>query len=87
MLRLTYVSNFKGKKPHVSTCGLRHTPGVNDRFSTSLSNNSRAFFGEFPWMALVLRSLENNSTDEEFVCGGSLLHPQVVLTSAHCVTK
>ncbi|XP_045464491.1 phenoloxidase-activating factor 2-like [Harmonia axyridis] len=41
-------------------------------------DDNEAEFGEFPWMLGILR----NGT---FKCGGSLIHPRVALTAAHCV--
>lgn len=35
-------------------------------------------FGEFPWTVALL-------SNAECLCGGSLIHPSVVLTGAHCV--
>lgn len=47
-------------------------------FSLS-GNTNEAGFGEFPWMVAIL------AQNTECLCGGSLIHPQVVLTGAHCV--
>ncbi|XP_023312842.1 ovochymase-2-like, partial [Anoplophora glabripennis] len=46
--------------------------------SQILGNNDKAEFAEFPWM---LALLEN----KVYLCGASLIHPQVAVTAAHCV--
>lgn len=39
-----------------------------------------AGFGEFPWTTALIRI-----ADDACLCGGSLIHPQVILTANHCV--
>jgi kallikrein len=56
-------------------CGIRNTNGID--FSL-VGHTNEAGFGEFPWMVALL-------TSQECLCGGSLIHPNVVLTGAHCV--
>lgn len=58
-------------------CGLRNVNGID--FSLTGNVNGESGFGEFPWTVALLK--ENT----ECLCGGSLIHPSVVLTGAHCV--
>jgi plasma kallikrein len=58
-------------------CGIRNVNGID--FTLVGNNNNEAGFAEFPWMVALLVS------DRECLCGGSLIHPRVVLTGAHCV--
>lgn len=44
-----------------------------------LGENNEAKFSEFPWMLGILK-------DQVYMCGASLIHPQVAITAAHCVT-
>lgn len=62
-------------------CGHWNSAGVGFRI-TGYSNNE-AQFGEFPWMVAILKLEANQS--KTYLCGGSLIHPQVVLTAVHCV--
>ncbi|XP_077290846.1 phenoloxidase-activating factor 2-like isoform X2 [Arctopsyche grandis] len=63
----------------VSGCGVINPEGVGFKI---VGNTDEAKFGEFPWMVAILS--DNLS---KYVCGGSLIHPKVVMTAAHCVSS
>ncbi|KRT79650.1 Trypsin, partial [Oryctes borbonicus] len=66
-------------------CGRQNTGIISGilRSNSSHSNETidkdRAYFGEFPWMLGILQS-------NVYKCGASLIHPQVAVTAAHCVS-
>ncbi|XP_077290847.1 phenoloxidase-activating factor 2-like [Arctopsyche grandis] len=72
-------------KPYNGNCGKINAKGLGSL--TSKKNNS-AEFGEFPWIVAITREiLIGDKKIVVYVCGGSLIHPKVVITSANCVTS
>lgn len=69
---------------HVPTeCGLRNKNGVSYHF---VNGGDESQFAEFPWVTALLEKSESDDSYKYF-CAGSLIHPSVVLTAAHCVNK
>lgn len=58
-----------------SKCGINRPNG----YVLRVNNSAIAQFGEFPWMAVLFKG------KDQYFCGGSLIHPKVILTAAHCV--
>ncbi|XP_043204273.1 phenoloxidase-activating factor 2-like [Amphibalanus amphitrite] len=67
-------------------CGRRNTEGIASSFFKGFKDKASKF-GEFTWMAIVLQDevMAFDITVKRFICGGSLIHRQVVMTAAHCV--
>ncbi|XP_037083400.1 phenoloxidase-activating factor 2-like [Pollicipes pollicipes] len=76
--------DLKDPEPYVPQCGRRNQLGINARIVGFKDNETQ--FGEIPWMVAVLHVEEVGGEERNFFeCGGSLIHPQVVMTAAHCV--
>lgn len=67
-------------------CGIRSRTFFGPRvLGDEESNKSKQ--GEFPWMAAVFseEGMVNNQPQLKYQCGASIIHPEVLLTAAHCV--
>lgn len=78
------INNIKEETPKVESpksCGYRNSHGLG---YFSMGKNQESQFGEFPWAMAVLKKNYLGSTEiMMFMGGGSLIHPSVVLTTAH----
>ncbi|XP_061387225.1 spaetzle-processing enzyme-like [Musca vetustissima] len=43
--------------------------------------------GEYPWMALIEYEFKEDPRRHEYICSGSLINSNYILTAAHCVTN
>ncbi|KAF2902131.1 hypothetical protein ILUMI_04064 [Ignelater luminosus] len=64
-------------------CGTRSSNSIGPR----VLGDDEPKQGEFPWMAAVFSegAIVNNQPQLEYKCGASIIHPEVLLTVAHCV--
>lgn len=75
-------ANIKISQTHepLNGCGFRNRKGLG--FQVFEQNARVAQFGEFPWHLSIQEKTDSNM---KYICGASLIHPKVALTSAHCV--
>ncbi|XP_049289238.1 phenoloxidase-activating factor 2-like isoform X7 [Anopheles funestus] len=65
--------------PTVFECGQFNENGLVYELS---HNDSLAQYAEFPWVVYIMKK-QSYPTDSNFVCGGTLIHPRFVVTTAH----
>lgn len=63
-------------------CGFHNAKGIGGLVTSMQNTTLYAQYAEFPWMMAIL---VQRSTAKKYLCGGSLIHPKVVLTTAHNV--
>lgn len=78
------TANIRKELPELEVaekCGYRNVDGLG-RFAFVKHNESQ--YGEFPWMMAVLRKFKSGENYlSVYTAGGSLIHPSIVLTTAH----
>nr|CAD7267121.1 unnamed protein product [Timema shepardi] len=85
----TPIQTIEQRTPTVGafeTCGVqRADPNTISPLSLRIQDvdEEETYLGEFPWMLAVLGVAQGR----KYICGASLIHPQVALTAAHCVKK
>lgn len=62
-------------------CGYRNDQGVVFKVMNDVDGESQ--YGEFPWVVAIFSEL--HESESKFICGGSLIDPEVILTTADCV--
>lgn len=73
-------SNYKNAK----SCGFRNKMGVGTHVASKQPHIQYPQFGEFPWSMALMNNTGRTLT---LLGGGSLIHPKVVVTSAHITAR
>lgn len=63
-------------------CGARNAQGITGRVKTPAYVDGDSEFGEYPWQAAILKKDPKESV---YVCGGTLIDSQHIITAAHCI--
>lgn len=63
-------------------CGVRNAQGINGRIKNPSYVDGNSEFGEYPWQAAILKKDPKESV---YVCGGTLIDNNHIITAAHCV--
>lgn len=66
-----------------SVCGFRNKNGLGGLAVSTPNKTLYGHYAEFPWMLALLYKWGPDDTSINFLGGGSLIHPKVVLTAAH----
>lgn len=71
-----------GQQSKHNRCGVRNSQGINGRIKNPVYVDGNSEFGEYPWQAAILKKDPKESV---YVCGGTLIDNQHIITAAHCV--
>nr|XP_029712949.1 phenoloxidase-activating factor 2 [Aedes albopictus] len=66
----------------IKECGYRNEDGI--KFNTINRNDSEAQYGEFPWVVAILYT---DFGKVKLRCAGTLIDPEIVLTTAECIRE
>ncbi|XP_038120367.1 uncharacterized protein LOC119770118 isoform X2 [Culex quinquefasciatus] len=67
---------------NLGKCGVRNAQGINGRIKNPVYVDGDSEFGEYPWQVAILKKDPKESV---YVCGGTLIDNQYIVTAAHCV--
>nr|XP_029725628.1 uncharacterized protein LOC109426652 isoform X3 [Aedes albopictus] len=67
---------------NLGKCGVRNAQGINGRIKNPVYVDGDSEFGEYPWQVAILKKDPKESV---YVCGGTLIDNQYIITAAHCV--
>lgn len=85
-LTLKPPTNNNDSAGSLPKCGIRNKDGLVHRISDAHDNEAE--YTEFPWMVALFEETDVLGTKSNvYKCGGSLIHPKVVLTAAHCANR
>ncbi|XP_072934206.1 uncharacterized protein [Epargyreus clarus] len=73
-------SGSSNKRPKQEECGrvLKNNP------NPLVVNGKPTLEGQWPWQIALYQT---QTVDNKYICGGTLISPQHVITAAHCVTR
>ncbi|SPP74312.1 phenoloxidase-activating factor 2 [Drosophila guanche] len=74
-----YVVKLNGFK--YKSCGWSNPQGLIPDRDTFNYTEDVSIFGQFPWMVAIFTGRQ------QYLCGGTLIHPQLVLTSSHNIVN
>jgi hypothetical protein len=76
------------ERPPPSSCGDRGG-SLNSAWFRMFSVDNFLQYSVFPWLVSLLRNEEKDGSTQSYkpLCGASLIHPQVALTGALCVSR
>jgi hypothetical protein len=76
--------DFMTKTPE--TCGFHNPKGIGGLVNSLQNRTLYAQYAEFSWMmAIMVERPSDDGTTLNYLAGGSLIHPKVVLTTAHTI--